>query len=346
MATITAVSAISNARVEPPFGTLTPSIPLQVKSAQLSYDRTWSPYIQGTLVCKALDAAGATATDPRLGRVVRLTWTHTYNGVTTSIPLTAWLRTRVNDRFSDTATLTFASVESIMQDYAEPDAFVNQTTDLDYQLVSHVLTDMRWTTSSSYPSTLLNVEFTDPSAADANIPPANGGWNAGSTAWSIIQSVGEVAGLWYRGTESGLSLARCKPGYSADTSTHLITGTDRVISATDTVSRDSADWANQVVLSWPTTADYGTSGSTTGPWKSYIENRTGKARTGGAAPMAVRMSKRGRTVDVRAITDLACRPNMTYRVKYRGDDWTGTVQAVAFSHPEGVMNMKLNVTEA
>lgn len=350
--TVTVIPGLSSPRVEP-VNASTPSTALSVKRATLTFDRTWSPYIQGSLVCRALSPAAATASDPRKGLAVKFTLSQQVGAAAAQqLPLVAWLRSRGNDVVNDEATIAFASVESLLQDRTDFNGMQYAAAVTDVTMVNDVLGYLRWDASAAYPSSLGAVQTID-GAASFSIPAASAGWDVGTTLWEAINGAEEAGGLWVRGDTSGVVLQRSAADYSADTTTHLLTGTDRILTVSDDISRDNPDWANSAFINYvntatgATTTDYGTI-ATLGsvPLKTLVATRESKrVATGAALSWATRANRRGRVLTVSAIADLTCRPNQTWRVQYRGYDWTTKVQAVTFRYPEGLMDMTLNVIE-
>jgi hypothetical protein len=343
---VTATPGLTGAKVEAVGGT-TSSVALSVKRATLTLDRTWIPYVQGSLTCRALSTADSTTADPRTGLGVKFTLTQQRTGgALQSLPIVAWLRSRSTDAVADETTITYASVESLLQDYTDWSGMQYGAAVPDTTVVQDALGYLRWTASSSYP--VAGVAQTLDGSPAVTIAAANAGWNPGTTLWQAIQAAEDASGLWIRGDTTGTQLQRSAANYSADTTTHLLTGSDGILTATDTVSRDNPDWANLVGISYPNvtppTYDYAVLAGSTGPIKSAILTRQGKRAVAGAAtPYVNRMSTRGRTLTVTALTDLSCRPNQTWRVQYRGNDWTGKVQSVTFTYPEGLMTVLINI---
>lgn len=335
---------LTSARIEP-VDASSPSTPLRVISATVTFDRTWAPYIQGSLVCDLQTAAEAVATDPRKGLAVKFTLT---SSLGKTLPLVAWLRSRVSDIGAGTTTISFASVECLYQDNID---FNGQqwggTTvyELD-DVVSLIMAGVHWVGD-----TLPNLPVTLDGSPQSSLAVADAGWAPGSSLWDLMRSVEEACGLWLRGDTDGTKLYRMAPTYSPDTSTHVLSDVDRIVSVVDTVNRDNPDWANAAFINYaPDTSggfrtDYGYLPKA-GPMKSVVITRTSRrVKTGAATAIATRMAARGRTLQITAIADLDCRPNMKYRAQFLGYDWTGTVQAVTFRYPEGLMEQALNIIE-
>lgn len=339
-------AGVTNARVEPA-GRTTPSTPLKVLRSRTTFDRTWSPYIQGELVVSLQSAADAAATDPRKGLCVKFTLWVTFEGVQQTLDLVAWLRARTSDFGSGETTLSFASVESLLQDAVDLTGQQYASTVSDVAVLGDALSRLVWTTVN-YP--LPQTASTTDGSAAFDIAADDAGWNAGVSLWDIVSGVEEPKGLSIRGDESGVAFIRSAATWTPDSSTHTYTGSDRIISVTDTVDRDSPDWANAVFINYPNSSnnftDYGALNAGT-PLKSVVLTRQTKRSAAGAATRrARRMLARGRNLQLQAFADLDCRPNKRYRTQFRGYDWTGTAQAVTFSTPAGLMDLTLNIVES
>jgi hypothetical protein len=343
---VTVVPGLTSPRVEPPQST-TPSTALKVKRATVTFDRTWSPYIQGDMTCLLQTTAEATATDPRKGLCVKFTLTQAYgSNPVQSLPLILYLRSRSGTMLAGETVLQLASIESMLQDYVYSSGVDYTTTSGGSQADTTTLSDAV-AGVSNLPA--LGQVVTLGGAAPFSVLMSESGWSAGSSAWDVMSSLEETGQVWLRGDETAVGLYRMAPGYSADTSTHLITGSDRVLSADDTTSRDDPNWANAVAISYPNspgkTIVYGSAATADEPIKVAFMTRVGRhpASTATANAIASRMRARGRQLRVTAISDLTARPNQTWRVKYRGNDWTGTLQSVAFRYPDGLMDMTINI---
>lgn len=345
---VTFTPGLVNPRVEP-IDAATPTTALRAKRATVTFDATWAPYIQGTLVCRGLTAAEAIAADPRLALGVKFQLEQSYGtAAKQTLPLAAWLRTRSLDVAGNETTLTFASVESVMQDGdAKSQTYTANTTDV--AMINQALFNMRWDaalTGKPYP---IGDVVTVGGLAAATIAAADAGWPIGTDVWTAASRAVEQFGYRLYGDETGTVLQRSSATYSPDTSVHLITGTDRVLRVTDTISRDSTRWADRVTVYYKNGTSYTTEAArtVTRPQKAFIINRSDRnPPTSGPTPNQAafdRMNARGRQLQVAAIADLTCRPNQTYRVQYRGYDWTGTVQSVTFTYPDGLMDMTLNI---
>lgn len=340
---------LSSARVEPAT-TTTPSTALKVKSATVTFDATWSPFIQGTLVCALQSAADNTATDPRKPMRAKFTLGQTFNGAAQSLNLDAWLRSRISDYGTRETTLTFASAECILQDYASLAGNQYAAAVDDFTVTADVLGgidlyNMTHTLSRTNPG----------STGGFTVAAADAGWDAGTTAWDVINNLEAPKGITMRGDETGVVLARQALDYTADSSTYYMRGSDRVITVTDAIDRDSADWANGVFINYTwnkglnSSTDYGVASGQPSPniLKTVVINRDGhRTATGEALARANRMVKRGRTLNVTAVADLSLRPNRPVWVGFADQAWFGTLRAVTFRWPDGLMDCVIDITQA
>lgn len=350
--------SVQNARVQPvgsvsSDGTITrggPETPLRVKRVNLTFDRTWSPYLQGTIVCALQTAAEAKATDPRSGlNLVKFRAAQADDGAAAVYTdYAVWLRQRSSDPIAGETTLEVASIESLMQDHVDGGSQSYSDNQQDTTILGHVLNRM-----PIFRSAIAFATYSNPTGAAAfTVAAADAGWDTGTSVWDAANTMESAGGLWLRGDTDGTVLYRVPADYSADSRVRSLTGSDRIISVVDTVNRDSPDWANTVFITYTynkgtqSTIDYGASGNPV-VYKSVSLTRNGrKVANGEAAARAARMAKRGRSLQVTAILDLACRPNQTWYVKYGEYAWTGVIRTVTFRYPDGLMDLTFDVIES
>jgi hypothetical protein len=319
---------------------------LAVKSWSMTFDCTWAPYVQGTVVAVApTDAGVLAAMNPRAG--IRFAGTlamqDLLTGVTVTRPVDLVVRSRPIRWSTGEMTLSVASDESLAQDLAK-------SADYSSWFVTNpgsgpVVTDVIRSITQLFTGDLTTV---DASFGGQVVPVDGMTWGAGTSAWDFAQSVVEAASGWYYVDELR-AWRLVKPGFTADASTHTISGSDYVVDVLDTVSRDDPAWGTAAAVFYDATSPAGVVASDSGisPAKWLFVHRNSK-KTGGNAATSVRTNaqKRGRTLQVDAIGDITARPNQTWRVLYRGQDFTGTLQSVTLNSGTGLMSMNINVIES
>ena len=115
--------------MQPPVTVPGGTVPLSVKSAEVTLDDAWTPYVQATLVCYAPSIETLEALDPRKGLRVNVTLSQSWgdasgnwNSFGYRAPVTRTfnlsLRERAVDKKTGEMTLTLASDEALLLDYA------------------------------------------------------------------------------------------------------------------------------------------------------------------------------------------------------------------------------------
>lgn len=325
---------------------------LKVKRSQVTLDRTWSPYVQGSVVCAipttasgAPDQAATAAIDPRTAYVVRTAFgmLNLDTGATSSLNAVGYARSRSADYSTGELALNYSGAESLWQDYLNVSDFAQTAVKTDLQLVKSAIdtVGVAWTGGGAPSWTVTN-----PDGGSFSVAVADSLWSADASAWDFANGIEEAAGRWLRSDETGAVLVT-GADYVANTAIRTLSDADRILSLVDTIDRDSRDYANAVTVRYngdnPVTRT-ASGGFGAGPRKTLLIDRPGKRRSydTSATAYAQRAQRRGRSLAVTAVADLSVRPNQSWWINYLGASWFGKVQSVTFRFPEGLMDLVLN----
>ncbi|MFJ3392019.1 hypothetical protein [Leifsonia aquatica] len=184
------------------------------------------------------------------------------------------------------------------------------------------LTDLAYFDGTTADTSLYNYQWTGTANASTStrVPvfqrdPDTLSWDPGESAWTFLQPVL---------TQSGLRLFCDETGkwYLVDSS-YLVDGLTiiaeafNVVRATDTVARDSDEWADSVIVkySWNDTSntqqtryDVASNGAAS-PKSMLIEYQRPYPGPGAAAYILSKLQGHGRVLDLRAISDLTTSPS-------------------------------------
>lgn len=329
-----------------------PLVTLAVKSDQgsITFDRTWSPYVQATVVCAPPTAADLTKIDPRAGVRFLANWRQIdlETGAVVNRPLNLSVRARtrayvVGD--GEVLTLTLASDESLAQDWASENGLGPGNGLSTSYCVTYALGQV-WENEPGQGTFTIETGAADPTVS------ADASWVPGTAAWDYMAGLVEVAGAWlYCDEVRGWHYA--PPLFTADTTTHAITDTDHIVDVQDVIDRADPTFGNYAVVSYldstsSTGNTYVGAGPVVVPRKTLVVARNRKKPSTGNAATGIRASaiKRGRSLTVNALAEIAARPNQTWATTFQGVAWTGALQGVTFDFTTGLMSMKLNVNES
>lgn len=326
-----------------------------VERLTVGFDRTWAPYVQTQLQLMAPDPGALAAIDPRTGFRCRFTLRQQdLQGAILEVPFDLAYRSRDVDWVPGTATAAASSDEALWQDYADGTAGSGGGYPANEGGISEVASVFGLVLGTEYirraqaPQVALN------GAVDANAPVSGPGtddyWAPGVTGWDYASQLAELSGAWLYADELGV-FRFAEQGYAPDTTRRYFTETTNLIGVVDTVSRDDPAWANYAVLGFTppngNSTTYASSSAGLTPRKTITLARPRKKPTNGNPATAVRTKAQaaGRRLTLTAVADLACRPNQPATANYRGQSFSGTLESVAFSFPEGTMQAVLSVVE-
>lgn len=307
-------------------------VALRLKSATITLDEEWTPYVQATLLCAVpLDYR---LIDPRLAHRATLTIRKLTpaNIVLTTKTFDLQIRTRDVDRTAGEMTLTLESDESQLQDWKRPGAPASTTTGTIQDYVAARIT-------TSIPgATILQVGAT-------TALPSPYIWNPGVSAWETCDGLVKLAGLrlW---SESGKAFTLA-PAPALVGGIINLSGEDDVTLASDKLTRDGSDptsYADHVVVEYRYTdttvtpniqrTQYDSAGPQTDPRKTifvrFAETRP-PAAGGAAAAIRARALTRGRNVQVTAISNYDATPGKTVNIALLGEALiTKVIRSVSF----------------
>lgn len=353
---------------------------LDVISAQVTLDESWSPYAQATILLAAPSTEILDALDPRDDVRISLFLTQEYG---TSKPI-ATLTTQFGGSGKTIAGMTTAWTgkflyEITTQYYTPYNTFgvragsrrpfdltlrersidrTDGTVELrlssdeallqDYALVATTAataasTDIRTTVQTVL--NLINREL-EPGAATGTFTATSGIWEPGQTAWDYLEPLVQAAGLrLYCDERRNWYLVEDQAEVEGSITLSSI-GT--MTKGNDVISRDSQEWYDAVVCKYQyvdgsgnTITEYDVA-STTGFSKVLtLEFDTAKPAGGQAARILQRAEGRGRVNDIRAISDYTTSPGITASISLPDTDTQiGNIAAVTWNFPEDEMDIK------
>jgi hypothetical protein len=328
------------------------STPIGVERLVIAFDRTWAPHVQTQLQLVAPDPAAVAAIDPRTGFRARFQLQQDdLAGNAFSKPFDLAYRSRDVDWVAGAVAATAASDEALLQDWAQSGTGTGGYPDTSGGMDEATsragyVKGTRYFETADAPRVLINQRGNIPTAQDQDDY-----WAPGVSAFDYASQLAELAGVWLYGDETGV-LRAALPGYAQDTTQRVFTESTNLINVVDSVSRDDASWGNYAVIGYTapnsTTTEYVSSSAGIEPRKAIVLARARrKPVSGGNAATKVRTNaqRAGRRLQLTAIADLACRPNQPATATYRGQSFSGTLESVAFTFPEGTMQAVLAVTE-
>lgn len=336
-------------------------IELDVEDCSITFDSSWSPYIQGDLTAKVIeDQDTLDALDPRNGCRVHIYMGYVYDGFVDDVQLVADLHIRTTqiDRPSNTIKFTLASDEGLAEDYKR----------------------LAWATQA--PLTGIN-EFIKFQADKAMIPtpatvvsdvPALYGatelagaiQDVGQDSLSMIQDMAERLNLWIYADGDRTWRIRKKSDYSGATALKLLTGAGgTILDASSVLTRGEGGgrgFHNAVTLAyrWKDSGGvdrvvYGNAVVSAGTYAAsnvgynvFAEERrypiASTALANAAASNALKsLVGRGHQMSLKAHAAYWLRPGHTVTVQLpAGDQQRFLVRQVTFSPSDGTMRLALN----
>lgn len=256
------------------------------------------------------------------------------------------LRRRSIDRLADTVTLTLASDEALLQDYALVGGatFTPQIVSVEYPFV-----DLRSTVMSVLEliGTMLH---TSGPIFTANIDPETSKWSPGQSAWDYLAPLVQKAGgrLWcdeqrrWFLTQANLTTPGLVPLSYANTAVDI----------RDEINRDG-DWCDAVVVIYKWSVPLNGGGvqqfvqydtaaiSSPTRVRTFTYEDTIFPGTGAAQQILTRALSLGRSLEVSALSDYTLSPGQATTVTTLPGDVTAVVvTAVTFNWPANEMSIK------
>lgn len=327
---------------------------LGVEGFTLTFDRTWAPYGQLQLRTLAPSAANLAGLDPRTGLRVRFGITQdNLAGDVATLTADLALRSRAVQWVPGTGTLTAATREAELQDWGYIGGEARPTVLQGLGLIGQNvfgLPGTSWLADQSGPDLSLG---TDPADwGDA------GNWGPDQSAWDFGAGLAQQAGGWLWSDESGV-FRYTSTSWAADSTRRYFDEATNLIDVEDDVTREDGVWANHAVVAYQppgggatSYVQYPTNPNQPGT-PSQVSRRTirttfarKKPATGNRAQsILAQASRRGRRLVLTSLADIRCRPNQPATASYAGQSFSGTLESVAFTFPEGTQQSVLAVVE-
>jgi hypothetical protein len=298
---------------------------LDIKTASVTINDSWSPYVQATFIITT--PAAIAELDPTVGQP-RITVTLTQPGYTRTLDL-ALQRRRIND--DGTTTLEACSDEIALHAYRRvADTILVPTTASLRELVGDVLAEIGATL--------------DPVGGNGPVDTTSSGWAPGQKAWDFLAPMIQAAGLRLWCDEERVFHLAPSP---MQTSGQIVVDYDgaTMTAYSAEINRDS--WFDAVVLTYKWTDSLGDqytaydTASEPGFTSVYAETRedTPYPGPGAAAALLRRYLTRGRTVPTTALSDYQVNPGMTALISTpESGDQAGWVTSVSWDE-SGLMQI-------
>lgn len=310
---------------------------LDVKRATIALDEAWAPYCQAELTCSLPPADVLAIIDPRAGARVFITITQTVHPPNPDVAaqirtFDLGVRTRRADYTTGELTITAASDEALLQDYA--------------RVTGTPYTPGTTSARAAIAYAVERVDATlDAGTADATIDPEASTWVAGLSGWDYVAPIVQAANLrlwcdenrrWHLTEANSLVTGYADLEYRST-----------ITSLSDNIDR-AAEWADAVVIEYRWTDSAGEqhvsydTASDPGFSKTLkLEHPTKKPAAGAAARVLKRVRARGRSVEVRAVSDFGISPAMPAAITMPDAGLvTGAVAALTWSFPEDEMEVR------
>jgi hypothetical protein len=335
-------------------------IPLDVEDLSITFDESWSPFVQADITCKVPeDQATLDRLDPRLNCRVQITLGYTYDGKVSDVHVVADLHIRTRDvlRPANQLRLTASSDEGRSQDAkrraadaAPPKTGINE-------IITYAAN------KAVYPNTAVIV---------SDFPPGYGvnsftelSLDIGKDFQSLITDAAGRAGVWVYSDGSRRWFITTRPEVAGVSAHKLYTGPDGTILDTD-AALQREDFSNSVCLiyTWKDAAGadqtlYGEAyvpgsgpfGVVATGYNTYVEERQGPVTQAQATAAAQTVLKykitRGHGIRLGAVAAYWLRPGMTVTVQLPlGDQERQLIRAVTFNPVSGTMTITTRQPES
>lgn len=345
-------SAIAHPKYGDPFE-------LDVEDCNISFDSSWSPYIQGDITAKLIEDQGMLdSLDPRNGCRVHIYMGYVYDGFVDDVHLVADLhiRSRTVERPSNMIKITLSSDEALAQDYkrmswdGQPpvtgiNEFVSYLAEIAQRPTPPVIASDY---GASYGASMLSGITME----------------TGQDAISLINDAAERLELWIYCDGDRTWRIKKRPDYVGATALKLTTGaSSTIIEASSTLTRGEGQglgfhnavgikyqWKNgsgvDQVIYGNAEVISGTYAVSSIGFNTYFEERsipvTQSQATAAATARLKRLVGRGHQMEMTAHAAYWLRPGMTVTVQLPiGDQQRLLVRSVTFNPVSGTMNVAL-----
>lgn len=350
---------------------------LDVISASITLDESWSPYVQGTITCPIPENAILDTIDPRDRVHIRLYVQQVFGESETIAHLTtlftgstiASMTAAYTGKYLfELSALWFTPWNSFgVRASTRRDLYVSlrrrsidhvsATMQLDFSSDEAYLQDYALTTPYAYAPGITSVRsavidalariggFLQAGTADGTIEANASTWNPGQSAWSYLEPLIQRAKLRLFCDEKGRFFL-VNDTYVADGQTTL-TYTGTITSATDDIDRDSRDYFDGVIIKYTWTdalgaTQYAYDAATTGDYSKVVtlEYDTVYPGAGAAQQVLNRALSRGHVQGISAISDYSVSPSQSVMLTLPNTDTqTGFVKAVSWTYPDDEMRV-------
>ena len=348
---------------------------LDVKSASVTLDRTWSPYVAATLTIPKPVEATLNALDPRIKPRVSVflsqdfgnsekvsLLTSQFAGLTVAALTSAFANEFLSERTAAyfepwNASLIIPStrrdldlgVRTATVDHNSGELTLQLSSDegylQDYALVASANFTPGYTSVKTAVSEALSRigAYLQATALDGTVEATATDWEPGQTAWDYISPLLTASALRLYCDERRFWYL---VGDNDTVSGALVlSDASTIVSATDSISRD-ARWYDAVVITYTfrdtttgtTTVNIDTASNGTPTKVLALDYSTAFPGAGAAARVLARATGRGRVQSVQAVNDYSATPGQEARISLPGTlENVGTVQSIVWNLPGDIM---------
>lgn len=348
---------------------------LDVKTASVTLDRTWSPYIAATLTLPKPVEATLSLLDPRTRPRVSIflsqdfgdsekvsLLTSLFGGLTVAAVTTAWTGQFLSERTAEyfepwNASLIIPStrrdlnlgVRTTTVDHNTGEVTLELASDeallQDYALVAFEnFTPGYMTVKAAVNDALSRIgAVLQVTALDGTVEATATDWEPGQTAWDYIAPLLTSAALRLYCDEQRFWYL-VEDNAVVDGAL-VLTDTETIVQATDGISRDDR-WYDAVVITYTfrdpltgtTTVNVDTAQGDTVTKVLSLEYSTAYPGPGAAARVLSRATGLGRVQSVQAVNDYNATPGQQARISLPGTlENIGTVQSIVWNLPSDIM---------
>lgn len=348
---------------------------LDVKSASVTLERTWSPYVTASLTIPKPTESTLNELDPRIKPRVSVflsqdfgaseqvsLLTSLFAGLTVAAVTTAWAGQFLSQRTAEyfepwNASLIIPSTRRDLDLSVRATSVDHNSGELTLELSSDegYLQDYALVATENYTPgyTTLKAALNDAlsrigavvqaTALDGVIEPDASTWEPGQSAWDYLAPLLSAASLRLYCDERRFWYLvgdnDVVPGAL------VLTDTETITQASDSISRNS-EWFDAVVLKYSyrdaitgtTTVTYDTASNGPVTKVKFLEFNSAYPGPGSAARSLARATGRGRVQSVQAVNDYTATPGQEARISLPGTlENIGTVQSVVWNLPGDIM---------
>jgi hypothetical protein len=348
---------------------------LDVKTASVTLDRTWSPYVAATLTIPKPDEATLDALDPRIrprvsiylsqdfGNSERVSLlTSLFAGLTVAAVTTAWTGQFLSERTAEyfepwNASLIIPSTRRDLDLGVRTTSVDHNTGEVTLELASDegLLQDYALVATQNFTPGYTSVKTAvsdalkrigavlQATALDGTVEATATDWEPGQPAWDYLAPLLTSAALRLYCDERRFWYL-VGDNDTADGAL-VLTDTATIVQATDGISRD-ARWYDAVVITYTfrdpltgtTTVNVDTAQGDTVTKVLSLDYTTAYPGPGAAARVLSRATGLGRIQSVQAVNDYNATPGQEARISLPGTlENIGTVQSIVWNLPSDIM---------